>query len=560
MIILGISAYYHDSAAVLIKNGQILAAAEEERFTRIKHDNNFPYKAINYCLQEANIPKEKIDIVSYYEKPLLKFERLLDNFVVTYPFSLKPFIKGIPEWFGTKIKVEKTIRKTLSFKKVVYFVPHHLSHAAAAFFSSPYKNASILTIDGVGEYQTTVLWNGKNKQIMPVKSINFPHSLGLLYSTFTSFLGFKVNEDEYKLMGLAAYGKPIYVNQIKKTINLCKDGSFNLDLKYFSFRESFKMWSRDFEDLFGRPRGPKDNITKRDKDLAASIQEVVEEIYFKTINYLYTITENTNLCLSGGVALNSLANGQIYTKTRFKNVFVFGPAGDNGSALGAALYIYYSLSKKTEKKPILSLYFGSEYDNDYIRTTIKQSRLKYRVYKKESQLLKKTANLLKKEKVVGWFQGRMEYGPRALGNRSILANPNNRYMKTKVNTIKKREQFRPFAGSILQKEVHKYFNVPIGHFSPFMTFCFQAKKENKNKIMAIIHIDNTCRIQTVNKTNGIYYRLIEEFYKQTGIACVLNTSFNLRGEPIVESPEQAIKDFIKTKMDYLVLNNYLIEK
>lgn len=560
MIILGISAYYHDSAAVLIKNGQILAAAEEERFTRIKHDNNFPYKAINYCLQEANIPKEKIDIVSYYEKPLLKFERLLDNFVVTYPFSLKPFIKGIPEWFGTKIKVEKTIRKTLSFKKVVYFVPHHLSHAAAAFFSSPYKNASILTIDGVGEYQTTVLWNGKNKQIMPIKSINFPHSLGLLYSTFTSFLGFKVNEDEYKLMGLAAYGKPIYVNQIKKTISLCKDGSFNLNLKYFSFRESFKMWSRDFENLFGRPRSPKGNITKRDEDLAASIQEVVEEIYFKTINYLYTITENTNLCLSGGVALNSLANGQIYTKTRFKNVFVFGPAGDNGSALGAALYIYYSLSKKTEKKPILSLYFGSEYDNDYIRTTIKQSRLKYRVYKKESQLLKKTANLLKKEKVVGWFQGRMEYGPRALGNRSILANPNNRYMKTKVNAIKKREQFRPFAGSILQKEVHKYFNVPIGHFSPFMTFCFQAKKENKNKIMAIIHIDNTCRIQTVNKTNGIYYRLIEEFYKQTGIACVLNTSFNLRGEPIVESPEQAIKDFIKTKMDYLVLNNCLIEK
>lgn len=560
MRILGISAYYHDSAAALIKDGKVVCAAEEERFTRIKHDNSFPHKAIEFCLDHSRLSISDVDGIAYYEKPLLKFERILETFIQTYPFSLRAFLAAIPEWLDYKIKIEYTIRKKLGYKGKIYFIPHHLSHASATFYPSSFKEAAILTIDGVGEYQTAGLWYGNGNKIFSLRSINFPHSLGLLYSTFTAFLGFKVNEDEYKVMGLAAYGELRYINKIKKLIDIKKDGSFKLDLSYFSFREDFQMWNKKFERLFGRPRKPEDRITERDKNIAASIQQVTEDIYFKMLNHLYALTGSKHLCLSGGVALNALANGKIYEKTPFKKIYVFGAAGDSGNAVGAALYVYHSILGNKRRQIARNLYLGSKYENNEIENTLKAYGFKCKKLEEE-ELVHKTALLLAKNNIVGWFQGRMEFGPRALGSRSILASPKPRNMKEKVNIVKRREQFRPFAGSVLQDYVHEYFNAPEkNHWSPFMTFCFQIKKEKQKELAAIVHFDKTCRIQTVNKENGLYYKLIKKFYEITGIPCILNTSFNLKGEPIVENPRQAIEDFLKTKMDFLVMGNYFIRK
>jgi carbamoyltransferase len=560
MYILGISAYYHDSAACIIRDNQILVAIEEERLSRIKHDNSFPFQAINKCLSITGIKPTQIDYVAYYEKPLLKFERILETFLETWPFSVTPFLKGLPEWLDYKIKVEATIKK-LGFKNRVFFIPHHFSHAASAFYPSPFKKAAILTIDGVGEWQTTGLWLGKNNNLQTLKHLNFPTSLGLLYSTFTSYLGFKINEDEYKLMGLAAYGKPTFVNKIYSIVDIKDDGSFKLNLKYFGFRESFSMYNKHFEKLFGPARRPEEKITKKHADLASSIQMVTEEIYLKILNYLYSITKTENLCLSGGVALNALANGKIYKETPFKNIYVFGAAGDSGAAVGAGLFVYHQTVPAAKKQPINNLYFGSEYSNEQIEPILEKYKLKYKKFIDEEKLINKTAELLSQGKIIGWFQGRCEYGPRALGNRSILCKPNPRSMKTKMNIIKLREQFRPFAGSILQNRVHEYFEVPEKNLqSPFMTFCFKVKENKKRDLTAIVHADDTCRIQTVSKINGRYFKLINQFYKLTGIPCILNTSFNLKGEPIVETPSQAIEDFLKTRMDYLVLEDLLVTR
>jgi len=560
MLILGISAYYHDSAACIIKDGKVIVAIEEERFTRIKHDNSFPYQAIEFCLKDQSLKFQEIDYVAYYEKPLLKFERILETFLATWPFSLMPFLKGMPEWLNYKIKIEATIKK-LGFKNQIFFIPHHFSHAVASFYPSPFEKAAILTVDGVGEWQTTGLWFGENNNIKPLKQINFPDSLGLLYSTFTAYLGFKVNEDEYKLMGLAAYGKPTFVNRIHSIVDIKDDGSFRLNLDYFGFRESFSMYNHNFEYLFGKIRKSDEKITKRHKDIAASTQTVTEEIYFKMLNYLYSITKTENLCLSGGVALNALANGKIYKETPFKNIYIFGAAGDSGAAVGAGLHVYQQTLPSAKKQSIDNLYFGSEYSNEQIKPVLEKHKLKYKKFVNKKELINKTAELLSQGKIIGWFQGRSEFGPRALGSRSILCKPNPRSMKTKMNLIKIREQFRPFAGSILQDKVYEYFDVPkINHWSPFMTFCFQVKKDKKKDLSAIVHPDGTCRIQTVNKVNGRYYLLIKKFYELTGIPCILNTSFNLKGEPIVENPEQAIKDFLKTKMDYLVIGDFLVFK
>lgn len=562
MNILGISAYYHDSAAVIIKDGRIVCAIEEERFSRIKHDNSFPYKAIEFCLRNAGMSNSDIDYVAYYEKPLLKFERILETFIETYPFSLRPFLKGIPEWLDYKIKISKTI-KDLGFKKQTLFIPHHFSHASSTFFTSPFRSASILTIDGVGEWQTTGLWSGNDNNLQLLEKLDFPTSLGLLYSTFTAHLGFKINEDEYKLMGLAAYGKPTLLNRIKKIIDVKEDGSFRLDQNYFGFRESLNMYNDKFLKLFGKPRDSEEKITSKHADIAASIQSMTEEIYFKILNHLHKINKSDNLCLSGGVALNALANGKIYEKTPFKKVHVFGAASDSGAALGAALYANFSLINKNNKrsKTAISLYTGSSYENDEIRKKLEPYNLKYKFIDNEKDLIEKTAKFLSKGKIVGWFQERCEYGPRALGNRSILCKPNPRSMKTKMNIIKLREQFRPFAGSILQDEVDKYFDVLEKNLSsPYMTFCFNVKKGKREELAAIVHRDGTCRIQTVNKTNGRYFSLIKRFYEITGIPCVLNTSFNLKGEPIVEKPDQAIEDFMKTKMDYLIIGDFIVSK
>ena len=561
MYILGISAFYHDSAAALIKDGVVIAAAEEERFSRVKHSFQFPFEAIEFCLKEAGITIEDVTYVAYYEKTLLRFERVLDMFIKAYPFTLKPFVRGIPEWITEKIKVEQKIRKKLKFRKKILYIPHHVSHAAASYYTSGFQNAAILTIDGIGEYQTTALWSGKNNRLTPLQHINFPDSIGLLYSTFTAFLGFRVNEDEYKVMGLAAYGKPVYKDKIYQLITVQDDGSFKLDLSYFKFREEFRMWSNKFENSFGKPRRHPQKVTQKHMDIAASIQEVTEEIYFKILNHLHTLVKTQNLCIGGGVALNALANGKIFTNTPFKNIYVVGPAGDGGNAMGAALFAYYHiLARKKKPQRIENLYLGTHYSNREIETVLKQNALEYKKIPSDKELVKKAATLLANGKVIGWFQGKMEYGPRALGARSILANPEKRGMKEKVNRIKIRELFRPFAGSILKEYLHTYFEAPKTYFSPFMVFCFVVKKEMRKKMAAIVHEDFTCRVHTVTKADGLYYNLLQEFYKLTGTAIILNTSFNLKGEPIVESPEQAVNDFIKTSLDYLVIGNFIVTK
>lgn len=560
MYILGISAFYHDSAAVLIADGKVVCAVEEERFTRIKHDNGFPFRSIAFCLQQEGIGIDDVTYIAYYEKPLLKFERILQTFVQTYPISLLPYLQAIPEWLANKIKVKHTIAKKLKYKGPVFFIPHHLSHAGAAFYPSAFGKAAILTVDGVGEYQTTGLWFGDKNKIIGLKKIDFPHSLGLLYSTFTSFLGFRVNEDEYKVMGLAAYGKPVFKNKMYKIIDIKEDGSFALDMKYFSFRQSFTMWSKEFEKLFGSPRGPSDPITKRHKDIAASIQEVIEEIYFKQLCYLCVLTNTKNLCIGGGVALNALANGKIFSNTPFKKVYVFGAAGDSGGAMGAGLFVWHTLLKKTKRNTVQQLALGSSFTNETIEAILKSNGLFYKKFESEKKLLVTVSQYLAQNKIIGWFYGKMEFGPRALGARSILANPKPFFMKEKVNRIKIRELFRPFAGSILEEKVGDYFEVPNQKSFPFMTFCFVVKEKRRKDIAAIVHKDNTCRIQTVSKSIGRYYRLIKEFYSVTGIPCLLNTSFNLKGEPIVENPNQAIGDFLKTNMDYLVIGDFLVSK
>ena len=564
MIILGISAFYHDSAAALIVDGKVITALEEERFTRIKHDNQFPIQAITRLLQLTNYTIDAIDVIAYYEKPLLKFERILETFVTTYPHALRPFLKSIPDWLGSKLAVEHTIRNKLHFTKQIMYVPHHLSHAASSFFTSPFSHAAILTVDGVGEYETTGLWSATDNTITHLAAIDFPNSLGLLYSTVTAFLGFKINEDEYKVMGLAAYGKPKYEDQIRHLIDVKPDGSFKLNMRYFGFETSFCMWNTQFEKLFGTPRKPHDVVEKRHKDIAASLQKVTEEILIAMLTHLATLTKEKNLCISGGVALNALANGKLYKTTPFKKIHILGSASDSGTAIGAALYVYYNFfGSATHHHHVLpTLALGTSPSDEDIERILKQySRISYQKIPDEKLLIQKAVTMLAGKKIIGWFQGAMEFGPRALGNRSILATTHPKSMKTKMNIIKHREQFRPFAGSALQETIHDFFDVPSNkHSSPFMNFCFQVKQHKQKALAAIVHHDESCRIQTISPVNGLYYRLIKAYAKKTHIGCIMNTSFNLQGEPIVETPRQAIEDFLKTPMDYLIMNNYIIKK
>jgi len=518
-------------------------------------------------------------------------------FIQTWPKSLFSFVQNMPELLGEKLSIEDTIKKKLGYKGKIVFTPHHLSHASVAYYSSGFSSTAILTIDGVGEYQTTALWKTENGEIKLLQDIHFPHSLGLFYSTCAAYLGFKVNEDEYKLMGLAAYGRPVYLNKLKKVIDVKKDGSFRLNMDYFSFRETPQMWSNKLENLLGKPRRPSEKITKKHADIAKSVQSFTESIYIDILNHLFDITKEKNICISGGVALNALANGLIHSQTSFKKSHVFGPAGDSGAALGSALYSYHhSASGVIPAAPpvipattpvipakagiqtrISSLSLGSYYSDKEIEPILKKYNLKYKKLS-EKELIKSAATALNDGKIIGWFQGRCELGPRALGNRSILCKPSPRMMKTKVNVIKIREEFRPFAGSILQDHVHEYFEVPEKkQYSPFMNFCFIVKEEKRKELAAIVHADNTCRIQTVAPTaqmsfprrresrlestdSNLYFKLIFEFYKLSKIPCVLDTSFNLKGEPIVENPEQAVQDFIKTKLDFLYIENFCINK
>ena len=589
MILLGLNAFFHDSAAAIVIDGAIVAAAQEERFTRIKHDYNFPAKAIEFCLKEAKVTPEMIDAVVFYEKPLLKFERILETYLAFAPRGFSSFLKAMPLWLKQKLFTTKEIDKNFNgqYSNPIYYIKHHEAHAASAFFPSPFAKSAIICIDGVGEWSTTTWGVGENNRIDLKQEIAFPHSVGLLYSAFTYYTGFRVNSGEYKLMGLAPYGEPKYVDLIfDNIVELKADGSFWLDMSYFNYCQGLTMTSAKFHKLFGgEPRKSETKISKREMDIAASIQVVTEIIIQHIADHVYAQTGLENLCLAGGCALNCVSNGKLLQNGPFKNIWIQPAAGDAGGALGAALFGYYQISgnNRVVKKPDAQSgsYLGSEYSQAEINSYLDSNNSVYQVYE-EQELQKKVAELLGDGKVVGHFNGRCEFGPRALGNRSILGDPRNTEMQKTMNLkIKFRESFRPFAPSCLAEKASDYFELPPDSDSPYMLLVAPVKKsrckqmteqeENlfgidklniaRSDLPAITHVDYSARVQSVTaETNPRYYGLIREFEKLTGCATVVNTSFNIRGEPIVESPADAYKCFMFTDMDALVLNNALCLK
>ena len=564
---LGISCYYHDSAAALLKDGHVIAAVEEERFSRKKYDDDFPEIAIEWCLKEARISPSDIQSVAFYDKPVLKFERLLDNYISVAPRGIYSFLDTIPKWLHKRLWIKNEIEKSLKgFKGEIIFPEHHLSHAAHTYYTSTFEESAILTVDGVGEWSTASFGYAKNNSIKLTNDIRWPHSLGLFYSAFTYFLGFKVNEGEYKLMGLASYGKPKYYDLIlNNLIDVKEDGSIHLDMKYFAFTYDKVMTNTRFSKLFGiEPRKKDEKIEQIHFDIGASAQKVLEDILLKMANHVYEKTKMKNLCLGGGVALNGVANYRLFKEAPFDNLHIPPSPGDAGSAVGCAQYLYYIYHKnqrvieKDQSKVIAeNIYVGPMYTNDVIQTFLDTNKIKYEKLDSE-KLLKQTAQLISDGNIVGWYQGKMEWGPRALGCRSILADPRKSEMKDILNEkIKHRESFRPFAPSILEEYVSEYFEIDC--ISPYMIMVVPVKKPSE--IPAVTHVDGTSRLQTVNhKANSLYYDLINEFYKITGIPVIINTSMNVMGEPIVNTPEQAYQMIVKTDMDYLVMGNYLVKK
>ena len=592
--ILGISAFYHDSAAALIVDGTIVAAAQEERFTRIKHDQSFPSNAAKYCMEEAKLNIEDLDHVIFYDKPLLKFERLIETYLSFAPRGFTSFRQSMPIWIKDKLflnkKLIKELRK-LSDKDInpnLLFCEHHLSHAASAFFASPFEDALVLNIDGVGEWATTSIWKGSGNSLELIKKLNFPHSLGLLYSAFTYYCGFKVNSGEYKLMGLAPYGEPKYQDLIlEKIIDLKEDGSFRLNMKYFNYCTGLTMINKQFEALFGhKTRVPEEKLQQFHMDLAASIQKVLERAVISIVRSLANEFDTANLCLAGGVALNCVANGKLVSLKVFKNLWVQPAAGDAGGAIGAALAAYHIFKKQPRlscvaegKDLMVGSYLGPKFTSEEIKGSLKAVGAVYEEYN-DRDLIEKTVSALKSDHVVGWFQGRMEFGPRALGNRSILASPLSSDMQTKLNLkIKFRESFRPFAPAILFDDLQEWFklNVP----SPFMLvtadiqddkkiksdakdqsfFGIERLNRRRSQIQAVTHVDYSARIQTVHKeTNPRFYHLLSKFKKATGVPILVNTSFNVRGEPIVNTVTDAFKCFMGTEMDLLVIGNFILKK
>lgn len=593
MKILGISAFYHDSAAALVVDSEIIAAAQEERFTRIKHDPSFPANAVKFCLEKAKLTAEDLDYVVFYEKPLLKLERLLENYVVFAPSGFNSLVSAISEWSGKKSAIKQAILKNLKgFRGKSLFLEHHESHAASAFFPSPFEKAAVITIDGVGEWATSSIGIGEGNKIKILKEMKYPHSLGLLYSAFTYYTGFKVNSGEYKLMGLAPYGKPVWADVIReKLVKIYDDGSIQLDLSYFNYCQGLTMTGKKFDDLFGGPpRKPESPITAREMDIAASIQVVTEEIMQKMARYAKEITGCDRLCLAGGVALNCSSNGKLQKKKIFKDIWVQPASGDAGGALGSALFVNYQLLE--EKRVIDSAlrkdfqkgsFLGNSYTTEEIREHLEQKQINFRQFSDRSNLMEYLSEELKHGKVIGLFQGRMEYGPRALGGRSIIGNPMLPDMQTRINLkIKFRESFRPFAPAVLAEDAAEYFDFDAE--SPYMLmvapvnqkYLFQLSPEEqeplknhpdllkrlnipRSKLQAITHIDNSARLQTVDKErNPFFYDLLRTFKSKTGCPVLVNTSFNIRGEPIVCSPEDALNCFYNTDMDILVLENIVI--
>jgi carbamoyltransferase len=605
--ILGISSYYHDSAAALIKDGEIIAAAQEERFTRKKHDSAFPLEAIKYCLDEASINLHNVMYIGFYDKPFLKFERLLETYLSEAPRGFESFAIAIPVWLKEKLflkhtlieefaKIEggKDIKKSKlkeiksKIKSKLLFGEHHGSHAASCFYPSPFEDAAILTIDGVGEWVTTAISHGKNNKIKILQEINFPHSLGLLYSAITYFVGFKVNSGEYKVMGLAPYGEPKYVNLIKENlIDIKEDGSFRINMKYFNYTVGLTMTNDNFNKLFGRvPRKLESEVTQFEMDLARSVQEITEEVVIKLAKTAKKITGSDNLVMSGGVALNCVANGKLLKEKIFKNIWVQPASGDSGGALGVAQEIYYNHLNNTRivingKDSMKGCYLGKSYNDKEVEKYLNSIGAKYSYIKSSEEFNQKLSNYLANEKVIGWHQGRMEFGPRALGGRSIIGDSRSTKMQSIMNLkIKYRESFRPFAPAILRERLTDYFEI-YDIDSPYMLIVASIKEfrrkpmtEEQNKLFgikklnivrseipAVTHVDYSARIQTVHKdTNLKFYNLIKEFERKTNCPIIINTSFNVRGEPIVCSPKDSYKCFMRTEMDILAIENFILLK
>ena len=590
--ILGISAFYHDSAACILKNGKIIAAAQEERFTRKKHDPNYPHNAVEFVLNFANLKLSEVDQIVFFEKPFLKFERLLETYVAFAPKGFLSFAKAMPIWIKEKLfqknyLFNKLKEHDLNYKsdKNIFFSDHHLSHAASAFFPSPFEEAIILTADGVGEWATTTVAVGKKNNLEIKKEIHFPHSLGLLYSAFTYYTGFKVNSGEYKLMGLAPYGNPIYEDKIKHLIDIKDDGTFRLDQKYFNYATGLTMTNKNFDKLFGhKARNPKnEKITQFHMDIAASIQKVTEEIMIKLTKSIKNEFGIQNLCLAGGVALNCVANGKILKEKIFDNIWIQPAAGDAGGALGAALALWYddkkNLRNVNSKDDMNGSYLGCEFNQEEIEKQLKFLGANYEVFDYE-EILEKTTKYLSDESAIGWFQGRMEFGPRALGGRSIIGDPRSDKMQKILNLkVKYRESFRPFAPSILREDLSEWFDISVD--SPYMLLVADINPNKKiemnedqkklfgidklnikrSEIPAVTHVDYSARIQTVTKdTNHRFYDLISKFKKKTGCPVIINTSFNVRGEPIVNTPKDAFNCFMGTDLDYLIIGNCILDK
>jgi len=586
MNILGISAFYHDSAACLVQDGKIIAAAQEERFSRKKHDYRFPKQAVEFCLTYSKIKIDEVNFVAFYDKPFLKFERLLETYLAYAPKGLNSFFKSMPLWIKQKLWMKELIKQELNFNGTILFPEHHESHAASAFFPSPFDEAAILTMDGVGEWTTTSYGIGEGNKISILADIRFPHSLGLLYSAFTYYTGFKVNSGEYKVMGLAPYGEPKYVDIIlDKLIDLKEDGSFKLNMEYFNYPVGLTMTNSKFHRLFGgEPRKPESKLTQKEMDLARSVQDVTEEIKLRTVRHIKKETGKNNLCLAGGVALNCVANGKILRENIFDNIWIQPAAGDAGGALGAAMFVWYQYlnnSRKvfSNKDSMAGSYLGPEYSKVEIENYLRNNSIVYEKLEDEN-IPERISDLLNEEHGIGRFNGRMEFGPRALCARSIIGDARSPKMQSKMNLkIKFRESFRPFAPSVLEEKVGDYFE--IDRPSPYMLLVADVKKSRqkamtddekkyfgieklnvvRSDIPAVTHIDYSARIQTVSKeTNPLYYKMISKFDRKYKCGVIVNTSFNVRGEPIVCRPEEAYLCFMRTDMDYLLLGNFLLDK
>ncbi len=586
MYILGISAFYHDSAACLVKDGNIISAAQEERFTRKKHDSNFPSRAIDFCLRHSAIEVSQLDLVAFYDKSFLKFERLLETYVTYAPVGIRSFIKAMPLWLKQKLSMKDYIQKELNYDGQIIFPEHHESHAASAFYPSPFQEAAIITMDGVGEWTTTSYGIGRGNEIELLEEIKFPHSLGLLYSAFTYYTGFKVNSAEYKVMGLAPYGEPKYKDLIlSELVDVKDDGSFKLNMRYFNYCAGLTMTNRKFNRLFGgEPRRPESKLTQKEMDLARSLQDVTEEIVLKIGKHVHKETGMKNLAMAGGVALNCVANGRLLREGPFENIWIQPAAGDAGGAVGAALagwYGYYDKPRIVDgnRDAQHGSYLGPEFSEKEILNFLNKEGIAYHKLQSD-EISKVAAGLIAQEKVIGWFQGRMEFGPRALGARSILGDARSPKMQALMNLkVKFREGFRPFAPAVLAEKVSDYFELNTD--SPYMLLVADVKKERQKKmsekeqqlfgidklnvvrsdIPAVTHIDYSARIQTVHKeTNPMFHDLISTFDKDYGCAVVINTSFNVRGEPIVCTPADAYKCFMRTNIDHLVLGNFLLNK